>query len=504
MTKKTYRHWAPHERFLLPPSPAEWLPEDHLAYFVLDIVEQLDLGPFHEVYQAKDPRGERPFPPSMMVALLVYAYATGTMSSRQIERKTYEDVAFRLISGENHPTFSTICRFRRRHAEHFRQLFVDVLRVCREMGMVELGRVTIDGTKLKASASKHRAMSYDHMLATEKKLEEEIGQLLALAERTDADEDELFGPDGRPYDIPEELARRKVRKEKIRAAREALEQESREARASELRENAARNESMASDATLADKERKAAGTRAATARAKADALDSGEAAADDDDVDDDDADNSGELPTHEPRHLADGTPHPRAQRNFTDPDSRIMEHQGGFVQAYNAQAVVSTDGFIVACGLSNQAPDTHYFCPLLARLIDTGLGLPDVALADSGYWAPGNAEWAVEQGIRALIATGRESYLKPWEIPDPEGPASAPSEPRPPPRTKEEMREAVRSREGWQMYKHRKHQAEAPFGIVKQVMGFRQTAHRGMRMVQAEWELVCAAFDILKLHRANA
>jgi hypothetical protein len=364
------------------------------------------------------------------------------------------------------------------------------------MGMVELGRVTIDGTKLKANASKHRAMSYDRMVEIEEKLAEEIDKLVALAERTDQAEDELYGPDGRPYDVPAELARRTSRLEKIRAAREALEKEARQARAEKLRENAARNDAKAAADNETKKERQASRTRAGNARAKADAMDGGDssdAAAEDDPE---------ALPRHRAKHLEDGTPHPRAQQNFTDPDSRIMEHQGGYLQAYNAQTVVSADGFIIAAGLSNQAPDTHYFRPMLERLAAMGLQMPDVALADSGYWAPVNAEWADEQGIRALIATGRESYLKAWEIPDPERPAPTSCDPPPPPKTKEEMTEAVKSPEGWRMYRHRKHQAETPYGIIKQAMRFRQTAHRGLKMVRGEWNLVCAAFDLRKLHRA--
>jgi transposase len=227
---KTYRPWTPDQPYLLPPNPRDWLPEGHLAPFLLEVVESLDLSAIEDAIQEKDPRGERPYHPRMMLALLLYGYCTGTFSSRKIERKTYEDVAFRYLAGGEHPDFSTICTFRRVHLSAIDGLFVQVVQVSRRVGLAKLGHVSLDGTKVSANASKHKAMSYERMVADEVRLRDEIAQLLARAEGQDADDDKRLGAGEPELDLPAELRRRTARLARIRAAKAALEQEAREAR----------------------------------------------------------------------------------------------------------------------------------------------------------------------------------------------------------------------------------------------------------------------------------
>ncbi|MCP4084128.1 MAG: IS1182 family transposase [Proteobacteria bacterium] len=479
---KTYREWEPDQQFLLPPSPHDWLSRDHLAYFILDIVARLDLSDIERVIQARDPRGGKPYHPRMMVALLLYSYSVGLVSSRKIERATYENIAFRVLTGGQHPDHDTIADFRKTHLSSFKALFLQVAIICRELGLAKLGVVALDGTKIKASASKHKAMSYDRMRAEKARLEGEIADLLKQAEEADSGDAALTAGS-----LPEELKRRQSRLDKIDEAMEALEAAARKARRLKLREQAEGQEAKAADDDVAPRERKSAATRAKTARAKADALRD-----EDNGVGDDDDDDGGpRMPVHQPRHMADGTPHDRAQRNFTDPESRIMEHQGGFVQGYNCQALTDGEhGVIVGVGVSNHAADTHHLPPMVEGMVDT-VGAPEKLLADAGYWAPCNAEICEKAEIDAYIAVGRETYQ-----PAPSGSVLGPdASPR------ERMLDKVRTKAGRRIYALRKHVGETPFGLIKAVQGFRRFSMRGIAAADGEWSLVCTAHNILKLWR---
>ena len=319
---KTYRPFNPEQSFLLPPSPAEWLPESHLAYFVLDLLADKDLSAFERVMQAKDARGERPFAPRMMLGLLVYGYSVGVFSSRKIERATYEDVAFRVLAGGEHPHFTTVNEFRLRHREAFAELFHQVLEDCMSAGLVKLGHVAIDGTKMKANASKHKAMSYDRMKKDEERLKAEIEELISRAEATDAAEDTAHGEGQQPSDLPTELRRREGRRALIKANREALEKEAAKARAAQLAAQADEMRTKAADSSLTDQKRGELETKAAQ-RDQESA-----------DLDDDDPDPpavNDDVPRNTRPMTPDGTPKPKAQRNFTDPDSRIMMRDGAFM-----------------------------------------------------------------------------------------------------------------------------------------------------------------------------
>src|SRR5688572_8929512 len=259
---KAFRPWTPNQPYLLPPSPTEWLPEGHLVYFVLETVQELDLEAIETAIAAKDPRGERPYSPRFMVALLLYGYCTGVFSSRRLARATYEDVAFRVLAGEAHPYFTTINEFRLTHGEALGGLFVQGLRLCERAGLIKLGHVALDGAKLLANASKHKAMSYQRMKDDEARLRAEVEALLRRADEVDRQEDELYGSGHDPWsDVPEELKRRETRLQRIRAAKAELEQEAAAARAAELRERAAEHDQKAQDPEVDPAERERAATR---------------------------------------------------------------------------------------------------------------------------------------------------------------------------------------------------------------------------------------------------
>lgn len=508
---KSYRAWSPDQPFLMPPNPGEWLPEDHIARFVLELVRELDITAIETTIQSKDPRGERPYDPRMMMGLLVYGYCSGVMSSRKIERKTYEDVAFRYLAGGQHPEFSTICTFRRTHLAAVEDLFGQVVRLAREAGLVKMGHVSLDGSKVDANASKHKAMSYDRMDKDEQRLEAEIRDLFARAEDQDRADDDRLGAGAPETDLPGELKRREDRLARIRAAKTALEAAARETRAAQLREQAERARELAvSSDDPAERER--ASRRAERREAAADAL-----VARDGDENPSGCDSgtvggplgiseppgtksekrrAGELPVHHPKVTRDGTPQARAQRNFTDPESRIMERGGQFTQAYNGHIAVDDEWHvIVGQGASNQSPDTEYFIPMLERVQATVGQLPEKATADAGFWSPVNARWAEEHGVDAYISTQRQRHGAPPTDPaEPPGPAATPQQ---------RMRHKVSTPDGRAVYRRRKCLPEPVFGQIKQAMGFRRFSMRGLEKARGEWGLVCMCHNVRRLHAAR-
>lgn len=490
MAGKSYKPWNPEQSFLLPPSPLEWLPEGHLAHFILDVVGELDLSAIEQAYQAKDARGTRPHNPVMMTALLLYGYCVGVFSSRKLERATYEDVAFRVLSGGNHPDHSRIAKFRRNHLEALRGLFIQVVKLCHRAGMIKLGQVAIDGTKVQANASKHKAMSYKRMVQIELRLEDEIDQLLARAEEADASEDARFGAGGREEDLPAELRRRQQRLARIRDAKAQLEAEAAEARARSLREQAQRARERSKQDDLPAAEQKRAATTAKNKAAKAREL------APDRDDDDVDPPTSAEgLPLHERRVSPDGTPHDSAQINFTDAESRIVESGGGFVQGYNCQAAVDdAHQIIVGEAVSNKSPDNGNLVPMVAQVLTNCGAAPQTTTADAGYWRADVPDKCAELGTDAYISTERRKH---WDTDDTvtEGPPPEDLKPR------EQMRHKVRTEEGRAIYARRKAVVEPVFGQIKECRGFRRFHLRGLLGVAGEWSLVCIGHNLLKLFR---
>jgi transposase len=489
VTTKRYQDWDPTQSYLLPPSPLEWLPEGHLAFFILDVVAELDLSAIERAIQGKDLRGQRPYDPRMMTGLMLYAYCVGVFSSRRIERATFEDVAFRVLAAGQHPHFTTVNQFRLQHRAGLASLFEQVLGLCRKAGLLKLGRVALDGTKVQANASKHKAMSYERMGTEQLRLKEEIEALLAKADEVDRREDEHFGRDQTALDIPAELHRREARLEKIRSAKAALEQEAREARAAQLLDNAAGQREVARDETVDADEQRRAGARADRSEQAAKELLS-KNDRDDDEPPADGGASGVDFPKHRVPATPDGKPKPKAQRNFTDPDSRIMLKDGAFVQAYNAQTLVADKSqLIVAHAVTNQAPDCEHLQPMIERCASQAGELPAELLADSGYFSKDNAEHCDARKVDAYIAVSRKN--------------TAPQRQGPTHNAWCAMHAKLMTPYGREAYARRKCIAEPPFGQIKEARRFRRFSLRGLSKARDEWAIVCLGHNLLKLFRAR-
>ena len=445
----------------MPPSLHDWLPEKHLARFIVDVVKELDLRAFYKSYEEGDGRGRAAYEPAMMVRLLLYGYCTGLVSSRKMERATYGDVAFRYLSGDSHPDHDTISSFRKRHLEALAGLFVHALRLCQKAGLVKLGHVAIDGTKIKANASKHKAMSYDRMNEAEPRLRREVEELLRRAAAADEAEDAQYGKGNAGDDLPEELARRDSRLKKIQAAKAELEREAREKAEQQRLEAEAR---IAQRREQEERTGKKAGGR------------------------------DPQVPDPEK-----AKPEAKAQRNFTDPDSRIMvdgANKGAFIQAYNAQAAVDgTAQVIVAAELTQQANDTRQLVPMITKVEANTGRKPEAVSADAGYWSEANVNDERVRGINLHIATGRQKHggkVEPTMGPPPDDAAA-----------KEAMQHKLRTAEGSRVYAMRKAIVEPVFGQIKERRGFRRFSFRGLDQAGLEWKLVCLTGNLLKLFRSG-
>jgi transposase len=435
--EKTYRPYDPDQLLLLPPALQDWLPEEHVIFFLSDLVDQLDLTAITTVYE-QESRGYPPYHPRMMVKLLLYGYAIGVASSRRLAQRCQEDVAFRVLTANNTPDFRTISDFRKRHLVALEALFVQVLRCCQRAGLVQLGTIALDGTKVRANASKHKAMSYGRMQTEVARLDAEVQALLARAERTDAAEDAQHGADRRGDELPAELARRTIRLQTIRTAMAALEAEAQAA---------------------------------------------------------------GPQPSDQPRRgrpprTPPGTPAPTTQRNFTDPDSRIMvDGDKAFVQAYNAQAAMEAHQVIVACTVTNQANDAPHCLPLVAAVRRNTRRRPRRILADAGYWSEQNVTTLRTAKIEPLIAPGKVTH----------GPAPPAPRGRIPQHLslRDRMRRTLTTQRGHALYARRKVLTEPVFGLLKRARGFRQFLLRGLVKVRGEWALMCTGHNLLTLFRSG-
>ena len=468
----------------------EWLPDGHLAFFVLEVVRELDLGAIERTIQEKDPRGERPYAPRMMTGLILYGYCTGVFSSRKVERATYEDVAFRVLAGGAHPHFTTVNEFRLAHREALSGLFNQVLKLCARAGLKTLGHVSLDGSKVQANASKHKAMSYGRMKTDEKRLAAEVEAMLRRADEVDAAENAEFGAETRGDEVPEELRHRESRLKKIRELKAELEKEAAEERARQLRDNAAGMRAKAEEIGVAPRERRAARTLAKNAEKEAEKL--APRKDEDDDDDDDDAGGGGaQLSLQRVLVTPDGKPKDKAQRNFTDGDSRIMHRNGVFMQAYNAQAVVSEDQIIVAHGVTNNGADNEQLIPMLERMRAAAGAMPSELTADNGYLAEANVAYCEAAGIDAYISL-RKKDAESRQIPQ-----------TPVEHMRFMMGVKLTSKKGAALYKLRKVIAEPVFGQIKGAMGFRRFSLRSLLKVPSEWGIVSTCHNLLKLFRAG-
>ncbi|MGO9753868.1 MAG: IS1182 family transposase [Solirubrobacteraceae bacterium] len=454
---KTFRSYDPDQVLLISPVLADWVPEGDLAHFVSDLVEggALDLSAIYASYEGE--RGQPPYDPRLMVKVLLYGYATGVMSSRKLEAGTYRDIALRMLCADQHPDFRSIARFRARHLDALAGLFVQALRLCKAAGLVGLGALAVDGTKLRANASRRKAMSYERMGPKAERLEAEIAQLtarmgalLAEGEATDAAEDEQHGPDRRGDELPAELARRETRLTKIREAMAALETEAREAEQQRRAEMAA----------------------------------------------------EGKKPRQPPGGRDPFKPKPKAQRNFTDPESKIMKtSDGAYHQCYNAQAIVDSKAqVIVAADAFDMAADCPLLEPMLDQLdenldaIDAELPEDAAMIADAGYLSEENVTRTGDRGLDPHIAAGRFKHDEPPEV--------EPDEPLPEDATAQQiMARKTKTGPGRAVYARRKAIVEPVFGQMDTTQDARQLLIRGKRAARLQWKFECAVHNLLKLHR---
>ena len=499
---KSFRPWNPEQTLLLPPSPVDWLPEHHLVFFLLDLAAELDLDEIHAVYRQKDPRGEKAYEPRMMVVLLLYAYCVGLPSSRKIEKACWEDAAFRVLTGNQQPDHSRVSDFRRRHLDALAGLFIQVLRLCQKAGLVSLGTVALDGTKVKANASKHKAMSHERMLKSERQLEAEMRALLRKAEIIDAQEDGQYGKGNRGDELPVELQRRSSRLEWIRKAKAELEAEAAAAKARQRQEQAEAAELEAAqtkgggDAQLSRRAaRRARGARKRVDDAQKLAIETAEAAGLESPVFTAKLD-AVAMPQRQLPTDTSGKPKPQAQRNFTDPGSHILKGADGWIQGYNCQAAVDGDHqVIVAIGVSNQPSDAVHLLPMLERIQANTGELPNALIADAGYCSTANLEACEEIGMNAYISTSRQQH----------GQRPRPSRGRPPKDldARGRMERKLRSKAGQAIYALRKTVVEPVFGQIKGARGLDRFRLRGLEKVNGEWALMATTHNILKLFRAS-
>ena len=443
---KHFRPWKIDESQLLPPSVQDYVPKEHLSRLIVALVrEELDLSAMSGSYRSG--LGQPPFDPRMMTALLLHGYASGLYSSRRIARAAVERADFMMIVAGDPPDFRTISEFRRRHLKALAALFVQVLKLAEKAGLVKLGHVALDGTKIKANASKHKAMSYDRMKKREAELEAEVDRWLKAAEAADAQEDKLYG-DKRGDEMPDWVADKEKRLQKIREAKAALEAEAKAAAEAEIQARA-----------------EAEGRRRAEGRKK----------------------------TGKPPAPPMAEPGGKAQRNFTDPESRILKTKDGYIQGYNAQAAVDGDHqIIVAQTLTNSSSDQAQLAPLL-NVTRANLGRnPDEVSADAGYCSDANLRTIKRRRIEGYIATGRQKH----------GTKSATAKKTTPGSLIARMSTKLKRAGYRSRYRLRKQIVEPVFGQIKQARGFRQFLLRGIEKVSAEWALICTAHNLVKLARA--
>ena len=436
----TFRPYQPDQGLLLPCDLRDWLPAGHLAHHVSDLVDGLDLKAFYVRYEG-DGRRKSPYEPRMMAKVLIYGYATGVFSSRGLARKLEEDVAFRVLAAGNFPSHRTLCEFRRRHLSDFKKLFVEVVGLAREMGVANFGRLSVDGTKVRANASKRKAMSYARMLEEERRLKGEIEALVSRARETDAAEDARFGEAFRGDELPEELSRREDRLAAIRAAKARLEARQREADDAREREPGSK--------------RNPKGGR--------------------------------------PYKRDYGEPQDKAQDNFTDPESRIMKTSSeGFQQCYNAQmAVEGANQLIVATEVSSNASDQGRMLPLVDEVQAAHGERPGSVLADAGYCNEADLEALEARGVDGYVALGREGR-RAVAVNAAKHPAKA------------RMAEKLATQAGRAQYARRKWLSEAPNGWIEEALGFRRFSLRGLNKVQGEWDLVCLALNVKRMQGLQA
>jgi transposase len=454
---KTFRSYDLNQRLLMPPDLRDWLREDHLALYVSDVIEQLDLREILNRYEEGDLRGRPPYHPALMLKLLVYGYSIGKMSSRKLEQATYDDVAFRVLACNQHPDHDSIAEFRKRHLPALGQLFVQVLQLCQRAGLVKLGHVAIDSTKIKANAAKRQSLSYERLNKAEQELSQEVARLLTEAQRVDDEEDGLYGQGKRGDELPEELRRRETRLAKIRELKAQLEREAQAAAEQEKAHKQEQKERQDKGKPVVESYRKPMWTKSEN-----DAV----------------------------------VPRPKIQRNLTDPDSRVMldTTTRSFQQGYNAQIAVDSQAQIIVAASVVQAPnDAAQLLPALTAVKQHLGSLPQQVTADAGYFS---AAGLTDESLKEV-----DLYVPPNNPPGlPRGQRGRRAINA---RVREMMWHKLQSPGGYEIYKRRNIIVEPVFAQIKHLRVFRQFLLRGLAQVEAEWSLICMTHNLLKLFRAH-
>ncbi len=448
-----FKSYCPDQMLLLPPDMKEWLPEGDLAYFIMEVVEELDLSAIYSRYSSSR-AGQPPYNPRMMTSLILYAYCMGIPSSRKIETATFNQIPFRVITADQHPDHDTIADFRKTHLKALAGLFVSVLQLCQKAGLVKLGHISLDGTKIKANASKHKAMSYGRMDKTIQQLEAEVKQLLEEAKTVDENEDARYGKGKRIEELPQDLRRRQDRIAKIKEAKQALEEQAK------AQADAKRHAIQKKEEALKKEGKPRKGKKP-------------------------------KAPSDEPD--------PKAQRNFTDSESRIMKDGASksFEQAYNCQAASDEEAqVIVGTNVTQETNDKQQAKPLIEDVKKNTGQTPNEASLDAGYYSDDNVTYLESEKIDGYIAVGRQKHSdKTAAAPRGRIPKNA--------TTKEKMARKLRTQKGRATYSKRKQIVEPVFGQIKEARGFRRFSLRGLDNVTCEWDLVCLTHNLLKLFRSG-
>jgi transposase len=451
---KTFRAYDMNQRLLLPPDLRDWLGEDHLALYVSDVVEQLNLGRIMREYEEGEMRGRPPYHPAMMVKLLIYGYCVGKMSSRKMEQATWDDVAFRVLTCNQHPDHASIAEFRKRHLKELGRLFVQIVDLCQRAGLVKLGQVAIDGTKIKANAAKRKSLTYKELSKAEKELEREIIEALEEAQRIDEEEDEKYGKGNRGDELPEEMRKRETRLARIRELKAELEREAKEAAEKEQAEAKEQRAAKDRGEQVVKNYRRRKWTK----------------------------DDKGEI-----------VPRAKVQRNLTDPDSRIMKNviSGGYEQAYNAQIVVDAE-IIIASRVVQQTNDQEQLVPALKEVEQNVGRMPERATADAGYFSTSAVTNEQLKGVDLYVPPNERAPEIDFQQQPPESAS-----------VREKMWHKLKRPGGQKIYRKRNTTVEPVFAQIKHIRGFRQFTLRGLSKVEAEWSLICLTNNLLKLFKAK-
>jgi transposase len=514
--QRLYKSYNPHTSYLLPPVMNDWLPKNHMIWFLIDLLSEMDLTAFERPLLSQ--RGQPAYPPRLLLTLLLYGYCTGCTSSRKIECKTYEDVAFRIAAGDQHPDHDTLCRFRKRNLKAFQQLFTQILRLAQEMQLVSLGTVSLDGTKIKANASKHKAMSYQRMQTKEEELQETVRDLLKEAENTDQEETKRYGKGSNLHTLPEELAYQQKRLETIRQAKQALEQEALQESLATTKDQPLHKEKVKQETQIESMDHSSEETTDKQNQNEEHPHQQTEKEPDQqeqEDTKEDPQESHGKVVESNP---SPSVPSPKKQRNFTDPDSRILRDSSHktFVQGYNAQIVVEEKHqLIVATHVTQQANDKKQVIPMMEELQNQLHQSPTHFLADAGYCSEDNLHYLQTQGIDAYVATGRMSHNEIQSASMNASTTTMSSKKRTKPRNNtankkgkptpyvQAMKQKLQTPEGKKTYSRRKGMVESVFGWIKSIKRIDQFRLRGLEAVQGEWSLIALTHNLDRLYRAG-